>query len=60
MGNDINTQIRIPYNLNQYLQNEADRIGIAKNALLIILCELGGKVWEENKNPATQSDRWEP
>ena len=56
MANEsVNTQIRLPAGLYEYIQKEAGRLGIAQNALMIILCELGGKVWEERKrqvNPA--------
>ena len=54
MANEINsTQVRLPAALYQSIQNEAARLGIANNAFLIILCEMGGKVWEQTKNPAT-------
>jgi len=50
MANEtVNTQIRLPAGLHQYIQKEASRMGIANNAFLIMLCELGGKVWDENK-----------
>lgn len=50
MANEsVNTQIRLPAELHQYIQQEAARLGIANNAFLIILCELGGKVWDGNK-----------
>ena len=50
MANEsVNTQIRLSAELHQYIQTEASRIGITNNAFLIILCELGGKVWDSNK-----------
>ena len=45
----VNTQIRLPAGLHEYIQKEAGRLGIANNAFLVILCELGGKVWDANK-----------
>lgn len=42
----ISTQIRLPAGMHQYIEQEADRIGIAKNAFLIILLEQGRKLWE--------------
>ena len=55
----VNTQIRLPAELHQYIQQEAGRLGIANNAFLIILCDLGGKVWEENKKPVIYPDQQE-
>ena len=46
MANDVNTQIRIPGGLHRYIQREANRIGLSNNAFLIVLCELGGRVWD--------------
>lgn len=42
----VSTQIRIPAEMNNYMQQESDRIGIAKNAFLLILLEQGRKLWE--------------
>lgn len=49
----VSKQIRLPAGLHEYIQKEAGRLGIAENAFLIILCELGGKVWEANKRADT-------
>lgn len=50
MANEsVSTQIRLPSGLHEYIQKEAGRLGIANNAFLVILCELGGKVWDANK-----------
>lgn len=50
MANEsVSTQIRLPAGLHEYIQKEAGRLGIANNAFLVILCELGGKVWDANK-----------
>lgn len=49
MGEDkkiVSTQIRLPAGIYQYIEQEADRMGIAKNAFLIILLEQGRKLWE--------------
>lgn len=49
MANEsVSTQIRLPSGLHEYIQKEAGRLGIANNAFLIILCELGGRVWDMN------------
>lgn len=42
----ISTQIRLPAGIHEYIKQEADRMGIAQNAFLIILLEQGKKLWE--------------
>ena len=42
----ISTQIRLPAEVHEYIKQEADRMGIAQNAFLIILLEQGKKLWE--------------
>lgn len=42
----ISTQIRLPAEIYSYIEQEASRMGIAKNAFLIILLEQGKKLWE--------------
>lgn len=44
--NTISTQIRLPAGIHEYIKQEADRMGIAQNAFLIILLEQGKKLWE--------------
>ncbi len=44
--NMISTQIRLPSGIHEYIKQEADKIGIAQNAFLIILLEQGKKLWE--------------
>ncbi len=44
--NIISTQIRLPAGIHEYIKQEADRMGIAQNAFLIILLEQGRKLWE--------------
>lgn len=44
----ISTQIRLPVDIHNYIKQEADRMGIAQNAFLIILLEQGKKLWEAN------------
>lgn len=39
------TQIRLPSELAEYIQKEAGRMGIAQNALMIMLMEMGKKMW---------------
>lgn len=42
----VPTQIRLPVDMHTYIEQEAARMGIAKNTFLIILLEQGKKLWE--------------
>lgn len=42
----ISTQIRLPAGIHEYIKQEADRMGIAQNAFLIVLLEQGRKLWK--------------
>ena len=42
----ISTQIRLPAGIHEYIREEAERLGIAQNAFLVILLEQGRKLWE--------------
>lgn len=44
--NVVCTQIRLPAEIHEYIQKEAERMGIAQNAFLVILLEQGRKLWE--------------
>lgn len=44
--NIVSTQIRLPEGIHKYIKQEADRMGIAQNAFLVILLEQGKKLWE--------------
>lgn len=44
--NIVSTQIRLPAGIHEYIKQEADRMGIAQNAFLVILLEQGKKLWE--------------
>ncbi len=46
--NNISTQIRLPVEIHQYIKQEAERMGIAQNAFLIILLEQGKRLWESD------------
>ena len=46
MKETISTQIRLPADIHNYIKQEADRMGIAQNAFLIILLEQGRKLWD--------------
>lgn len=49
MGSDkeiISTQIRLPAEIHEYIKREAERMGIAQNAFLIMLLYQGKKLWE--------------
>ena len=43
---NISTQIRLPAEIHMYIRQEAERMGIAQNAFLVILLEQGRKMWE--------------
>ena len=45
-NNVISTQIRLPAGIHEYIKREAERMGIAQNAFLVILLEQGKKLWE--------------
>ena len=42
----VSPQIRLPAQMHEYIKQEADRMGIAQNAFLVILLEQGRKLWE--------------
>lgn len=42
----VSTQIRLPSEIHEYIRQEADRMGIAQNAFLVVLLEQGKKLWE--------------
>lgn len=42
----VSTQVRLPADIYEYIEQEANRLGIAKNAFLIILLEQGRKLWK--------------
>lgn len=42
----INTQIRLPAQMHEYIKQEAAKMGIAQNAFLVVLLEQGKKLWE--------------
>lgn len=47
MKNEIvSTQIRLPAEIHGYIKREAEKMGIAQNAFLVILLEQGRKLWE--------------
>lgn len=42
----VSTQIRLPVYLHEYIKQEAARLGIAQNSVLVMLLDKGRKVWE--------------
>lgn len=42
----VQTQVRIPAGMHDYIRQEAARMGITQNAFLVILLEQGKKLWE--------------
>lgn len=45
MDNTVATQVRLPAELHEWIKQEAKRLGVAQNALLLILLDKGRKVW---------------
>lgn len=45
-SNVVTTQMRLPVDMHEYIKKEADKMGIAQNAFLIVLLERGKKLWE--------------
>lgn len=46
----IQTQIRLPPGIHEYIKREATRMGIPQNTFLVILLEQGRKLWEADVN----------
>lgn len=46
MTSTYSTQIRLPSELTEYIQNEAARLGVSQNAIMIMLMDMGRKVWD--------------
>lgn len=44
----ISTQIRLPAAMHEYIKQEAERMGIAQNAFLVVLLEQGKRLWESD------------
>lgn len=53
MSKTVSTQIRLPDGMHQYIQEEAQRMGVAQNAFLIILLEQGKRMWQAQVSIAT-------
>lgn len=47
----VATQIRLPAYLHEYIRQEAGRMGISQNAVLVMLLDKGRKVWESYVRP---------
>ena len=56
MNKVVATQIRLPAAMHEYIKQEANRMGIAQNAFLVILLEQGKRLWEADVNlrPTTE------
>lgn len=50
MNSVVSTQIRIPKDIHGYIRDQAEKMGIAQNAFLIILLEQGKRLWEAEIN----------
>ena len=46
MGKTANTQTRFPEETYQYIQQEAAKLGISQNSFILVLLQLGQKVWD--------------
>lgn len=46
----IQTQIRLPSGIHEYIKREAVRMGIPQNTFLVILLEQGKRLWEADVN----------
>ena len=42
----VTTSLRLPEKQNRYIQEKAQEIGISQNALLLVLIDLGIKVYD--------------
>lgn len=42
----VNSQIRVPLDLYQYIQTESDRMGISQNAVMLMLMDMGRSLKE--------------
>jgi hypothetical protein len=42
------TQTRMPQDLHDYVRDNAERLGVSQNAFMMILMDLGRKVYESN------------
>ena len=47
MGKITATQIRLPAGIHAFIQQEAERTGISQNALMLMLMELGKRVYDD-------------
>lgn len=47
MGKIAVTQIRLPAGMHGFIQQEAERTGISQNALMLMLMELGKRVYDD-------------
>lgn len=50
-------QIRLPDTMNEYIKQEAGRLDIAQNSFLVILLELGRKVWNASVKDDLMEDQ---
>ena len=50
MRETVATQMRLPADIHEYIRQEAARLGIAQNAMLLILLDRGRKLWEAEVN----------
>ena len=44
----VTTSIRIPEQRNEYIRKKANEIGISQNALMVMLIDLGIKLYESD------------
>lgn len=46
----VSTQIRLPADIHEWMKQEAARLGVSMNALLVILLDKGRRVWDADVN----------
>lgn len=54
MNEIISTQVRLPAEIHSYIKQEAERLGVAQNAFLLVLLDRGRKLWEAEINQRAQ------
>ena len=47
MAKVVTSQIRLPAGMHEFIQQEAERTGISQNALMLMLMELGKRVYDD-------------
>lgn len=51
----VSTQVRLPEDIHGFIKTEAEKLGIAQNAFLVILLDRGKRLWEAEVNLQLQA-----